>query len=78
MANPNKACGYDGCYTLYKSGAATAMTTAAQTTLLHAAELLEADAKAWSWRECNDDEHIRRGDLLCTARELRLLAIKGE
>ena len=60
------------------------MTTPAQTTLQHAADLLEADAK--SWRECcnadpqnpdwkgEPDAHAAHDDALCTALELRLLA----
>ena len=60
------------------------MTLAAQITLLHAADLLEADAK--SWRECcnadpknpdwkdEPDARAAHDDALCTALELRLLA----
>ena len=60
------------------------MTTPAQTTLLHAAELLEDDAK-WLLRYHNADPdhptwssipitHAVHDDLLTTALELRLLA----
>lgn len=45
------------------------MTTPAQNTLLHAADLLEADAK--SWLERNEYERIRREDTLLTAIKLR-------
>ena len=51
------------------------MTTTAQTTLLHAAELLEADAK--SFRQMfygSKDARDYCSDMLTTALELRLLA----
>ena len=60
------------------------MTTDAQITLLHAAELLEADAESlneyWNggqqhpeWRGASE-AHAEHDDALCTALELRLLA----
>ena len=54
------------------------MTTAAQTTLMHAAELLETQA-VWlrncifSWK-FNTEVKDYHDDVLCTALELRLLA----
>jgi hypothetical protein len=60
------------------------MTTPAQTTLLHASELLEERAKALreacnvitsspTWEDA-DEEHAIYDDILCTVLELRLLA----
>ena len=60
------------------------MTTPAQTTLLHAAELLEADAKSWGelleadlqnsdWKD-EPELHAAYADIITTALELRLLA----
>jgi len=49
--------------------------TAAQTTLLHAAELLEADAKSFRLMFYGSkDARDYCNDALCTALELRLLA----
>lgn len=51
------------------------MTTPAQTTLLHAAELLEADAKSFRLMFYGSkDARDYCNDALCTALELRLLA----
>ena len=53
------------------------MTTPAQTTLQHAAELLETRAnKLFENQNKNQriSEHKNRADALCTALELRLLA----
>ena len=53
--------------------------TPAQTTLLHAADLLETQASKLFEHQNNDQrisEHKNRADKLCTALELRLLATR--